>query len=218
MRRYTVQQFLLTYGSWISLRQRCVYKATTRADHARYKGRGIRVCARWSSFAHFIEDVGPRPGHEYSLDRYPNNDGNYEPGNVRWATAKQQASNRSTSSLLTHNGLTLTRAEWSRRTGLSQWTIGLRVRQGWSVKDALTVPACARNPAYVTFAGGRARGKKLELVQVEEIVAKARTGKYTATALGREFGVSGAAVCHITKQFSVSFKKGRPKICQTSVT
>ena len=58
-----------------------------------YKGRGITVCERWKDFLSFLEDVGPRPSPKHSLDRWPNNDGNYEPGNVRWATAKEQYHN-----------------------------------------------------------------------------------------------------------------------------
>lgn len=78
--------------AWHNMRQRC-----TDANSPRFKdwgGRGITVCSRWESFDTFLADVGPRPAPGYSLDRWPNPDGNYEPGNVRWATAAQQRSNR----------------------------------------------------------------------------------------------------------------------------
>jgi hypothetical protein len=60
---------------------------------ADYGGRGIRVCARWREFANFYSDMGPRPSDVYSIDRI-NNDGNYEPSNCRWATAKEQRANQ----------------------------------------------------------------------------------------------------------------------------
>ena len=59
-----------------------------------YGGRGIKVCERWYDFNNFLADVGERPHPDRSLDRYPNNDGHYEPGNVRWATAEQQRNNQ----------------------------------------------------------------------------------------------------------------------------
>jgi hypothetical protein len=59
---------------------------------ANYGGRGIRVAPEWDDFAVFLADVGRKPGPGYSLDRI-DNDGNYEPGNVRWATAAQQSQN-----------------------------------------------------------------------------------------------------------------------------
>lgn len=77
---------------WNSMQQRCHNPRNKSFKH--YGGRGIEVCARWrASFADFLADVGLRPARGMSLDRI-NNDGNYEPGNVRWATAVQQANNR----------------------------------------------------------------------------------------------------------------------------
>ena len=79
------------YNSWANMHARCSNQQHNRWH--RYGGRGIRVCDRWDDFSSFLADVGQRPVGT-SLDRYPNNDGNYEPGNVRWATPKEQAANK----------------------------------------------------------------------------------------------------------------------------
>lgn len=79
------------YNSWKSMIQRCLNLEAT--GHERYGECGIKVCDRWLLFENFLSDMGLRPpGH--SLDRFPDKHGNYEPGNVRWATPLQQASNK----------------------------------------------------------------------------------------------------------------------------
>jgi hypothetical protein len=75
------------------MRQRCLYPRSKK--YPRYGGRGITICERWSLFANFLADMGERPAGK-TLDRV-DNDGNYEPGNCRWATSAEQASNCDTS-------------------------------------------------------------------------------------------------------------------------
>lgn len=96
------------YRSWYAMIARC-----TRPRNDKYKfygGRGIKVCDRWLEFKNFYADMGDRP-EGMSLDRI-NNDGNYEPGNCRWATDKQQKRNRSSNRRLTAFGETKTVPEW----------------------------------------------------------------------------------------------------------
>lgn len=127
------------YETWQAIKHRCCYSGHNR--YHRYGGRGITVCDRWlHSFEAFFEDMGSRPGDDYSIERI-DSDGPYSPENCRWATAKEQQNNRQGNVYFTYQGVTKTIAEWAHHTGISDATLRARLgRYGWSVADALETP------------------------------------------------------------------------------
>jgi hypothetical protein len=124
------------YNAWSGMKSRCI-NPNVKSFH-RYGSRGIRVCDRWlNSFENFLDDMGPRPSPQHSLDRYPDNDGNYEPGNCRWATIEEQAGNRSNSGIVSFSGEKLTVRELSRRTGIPYPRLKNRIARGWPIERAI---------------------------------------------------------------------------------
>lgn len=124
------------YFVWVEMRCRC--SNTLHRNWMHYGGRGITVCERWqSSFANFITDMGERPSSQHSLDRYPDNNGNYEPGNCRWATQTQQTRNCRKNRILTLNGESHCIAEWAELLQIPAGRIHNRLRLGWPDERAL---------------------------------------------------------------------------------
>lgn len=164
------------YSPWQNMLNRCRNPDTPGYD--RYGGRGITVCSQWRTFAAFLADMGSRPSPEHSIDRI-DNDGNYEPGNCRWATPEQQQRNRANNRLLGHGGKVLCIADWAELRGLTRGIIMSRLLLGWSIGDTLDTP-----PRW-----------KLKPHQVAEI--RARLSGRNGSALAREFGVSNATISMI---------------------
>jgi hypothetical protein len=101
------------YRAWSSMKARCLNPHVH--NYADWGGRGIIVCSRWlDSFETFLADMGPRP-KGLSLDRFPDVNGNYEPSNCRWATAKQQVDNRRKTGNLSAFSIEELQAEIERR-------------------------------------------------------------------------------------------------------
>ena len=128
------------YGIWSDMRLRC-YDEKNIAYH-RYGGRGITICDEWKNDVKAFYDWATANGYKDSLtiDRI-DNDGNYCPENCRWATVKEQASNRRSNILVTHNGKTQTMKKWANEVGTPYKVVWARMQKlGWSAERALTEP------------------------------------------------------------------------------
>lgn len=125
------------YFIWHGMLRRCEDEKCEAYPH--YGGRGIKVCDRWHDVSLFASDMGPRPSKSHSIDR-KNNDGDYEPGNCRWATPTVQQRNRSNCHKLECGGENLSISEWEQRLGCSTGTIQGRLSRGWSIQRAVTTP------------------------------------------------------------------------------
>ncbi len=122
------------YQTWISMNQRCFDPNWDHYD--RYGGRGITVCDEWRhDFEAFLAHIGPAPSKRHSIDRWPDKDGNYEPGNVRWASKKEQARNRDTTLFVQYNGERMLLLEACDRSGIAPNTARQRKHTGWPEKD-----------------------------------------------------------------------------------
>jgi hypothetical protein len=116
-----------TYTTWAGMMNRCYNPKTPHYN--RYGGRGIHVCDRWHNFENFLMDMGERPT-DMSIER-KNNDGNYEPGNCKWATDGEQSRNTSRTRLLTLNGITACAKDHADRLGLNYKKVLWRLDKGW---------------------------------------------------------------------------------------
>lgn len=126
------------YKKWLAMRNRCINPVEVN-----HHGKGVSVCAEWQNdFPAFYDHIGPMPGPGYSVDRWPDWAGDYRPGNVRWATAKQQANNRSSNRLVVYRGSEMTFAEALDTAGniVSQSTAWMRMKWGWEVDKAFDTP------------------------------------------------------------------------------
>lgn len=132
------------HKSWRHMKSRCFNSSDE--SYANYGERGITVCDRWTnSFEAFYADMGPKPTPRHSIDRFPDNNGNYEPGNCRWATTVEQANNKRNNHILTIDGDSRTMAEWSQVSLVPSATIRTRLALGWSHRDAVMKPVCNRS-------------------------------------------------------------------------
>jgi hypothetical protein len=123
------------YGSWSAMIQRCTNPQNER--YPDYGGRGILVFEPWLDFSVFYAYMGDKPGPEYSLDRWPNNEtGHYEPGNVRWGTDEQQCRNKRNNRWIEANGEKMIMADWAKRLGMCAQNL-YRDLKKWSMEEII---------------------------------------------------------------------------------
>ncbi len=143
------------YSSHQGLLSRC-YNPKNISYHL-YGGRGVRVCERWrngdgikSAFECFIADMGLKPSKRHSIDRMDNN-GNYEPGNCRWATPQEQSSNTRRNTIVVFRGEQMILAQAIRVAKLNHFTVMNRLRRGWGMEAAINTPVRKFRPANSRF-------------------------------------------------------------------
>lgn len=127
-----------TYITWSAVLQRCLDEKSISYPY--YGARGIKICERWrDDFCAFLEDMGERPDG-MTLDRFPDKNGHYEPGNCRWATNEEQANNKRNNVYFEYMGEMRTSSQIARAVGLSPAALRQRLSKGWSLERATTEP------------------------------------------------------------------------------
>ena len=124
------------YIAWINMRRRCGYIK----GNAVYAEKGIKVFYAWHDFKIFYAYMGPKPSQNHVLDRI-NNNGHYEPGNVRWATTEESSINKSNNKLYELDGQFYTVNQLAKLSGMSYDRIYQRLKAGWAVKEAINLGA-----------------------------------------------------------------------------
>lgn len=126
------------YTIWRAMKARCERPGS--ASYHGYGARGITVCDEWSASFEAFRDWALSNGYEenLSIDRI-DVDAGYSPANCRWANPTEQANNRRSTRLITHDGMSLSLAGWARETGIKAGTIKARLLAGWSIEKALSL-------------------------------------------------------------------------------
>lgn len=165
------------YAIWLAMKDRCLN--VNNQHYSDYGGRGIKVCDSWlNSFQNFISDIGFRPSKNHSIDRYPNNNGNYEPTNIRWATQSEQMRNVRNNRLLTYNGETKTLVEWSEIIGMSITGLSWRIdKLKWPLERALTYKKRILSDEYRDVKSRQLyHKKKAEISKKRQVVRNMKKG------------------------------------------
>ncbi len=155
--RYTGAKAHSSYVVWNAMISRCTSKGN--GGYKTHGARGISVCERWlKDFWAFVADMGERPSLDHSLDRFPNQKGNYEPNNCRWATQEQQSRNKYTNVFIEFKGERLCLRDWAKRVGVSPDTLKYRIRNGWPLLQALSLSRLPHGATYQRIAAEQRAG------------------------------------------------------------
>ena len=134
-----------TYRTWLTMRQRC--ENPKAVNYGKYGGAGVVVHERWKVFENFHSDMGDAPSPRHTIDRIDGTKG-YEPGNCRWATYAEQNRNLKSNVIVEINGVSKVLQDWCKHYGISRNIVDTRLRNGWSMIDALQKQ---KNPVGVNF-------------------------------------------------------------------
>lgn len=145
------------YYKWSNTKQKC--ENPKHPSYKNYGGRGIKVCERWQVYENFendllesfLEHVKEYGIKDTTIDRFPNNDGNYEPNNVRWATYKEQANNRRSNRMVTDE---LNAIQIAEKYNIKYYTILDRLNKGLSLEKIITTPVKEHDKYYLPCNNG----------------------------------------------------------------
>lgn len=180
------------YSCWKSMISRCSNPSASGYKH--YGARGISVHPMWLGYPHgfqnFVGHIGERPSSEFSIDRI-NVNGNYEPGNVRWATTAQQARNRRNNRTVQYHGETLCHVDLAEKLGITPQSLEKRARR-WSPEDLLTP---SHQKRYFGFRSRHNFTKITEddVLEIKRLIAKGIPYK----DIGARFNVHRTLMSHI---------------------
>ena len=190
------------YRIWIAMRRRC--SDPRNQGYYLYANR-VHVCPEWEAdFDKFYEDMGPRPSPKHSLDRIDNN-GDYTPGNVRWATPKEQSRNTSRTRFLTVFGETKPLVQWAEGLGITPQSLKYRLdKGGWDLEAAVSRSRDPHHPLKESLLSKRKRGEsshlsKLTEADVREIHTAFLAGE-SQVSIARRFAVSPGTIAFIVQR------------------